>query len=290
MGERGQEGTTRRIKKVGSLQGYIKLYRKTMCSIIWQDPYYFKLWMYCLMKATHKDHKQLVGNQMITLKSGEFVTGRKALSDDLNKGMKPKQRQSELTWWRQLNNLEEWGMLNIKKTNKYSIVSIVKWSEYQENEQQLNNTCTTTEQQLNTNKNVKNVKEKTYTSQFEEWWGLYPRKKEKKKAFSAFKKAIAKNPFELLVDGLKGYIAEIEKKNTPEEYIKHASSFLNGESFKDYLSKKSDDKPNLDPALAEKIEKMREINILIDKAKTIEEVDLLESEYKQLEAEVRAYG
>ena len=37
------------------MQGYIKLYRKTMCSPIWQDPYYFKLWMYCLMKATHKE-------------------------------------------------------------------------------------------------------------------------------------------------------------------------------------------------------------------------------------------
>ena len=140
------------------MQGYVKLYRKTMCSPIWQDPYYLKLWMYCLMKATHKEHKQIVGNQLLVLQPGEFITGRTALADDLNKGMKPKQRQSELSWWRYLNNLEKWEMLNIKKTNKYSVVSIVKWSEYQESEQQLNINCTSDEQQLNTNKNVKNVK------------------------------------------------------------------------------------------------------------------------------------
>jgi hypothetical protein len=140
------------------MQGYIKLYRKTMCSPIWQDPYYLKIWMYCLMRATHKEHNQLVGNQIVTLQPGEFVTGRTSLAEDLNKGMKPKQKQSEISWWRYLNNLEKWEMLNIKKTNKYSVVSIVKWSEYQETEQQVNINGTSNEQQLNTNKNVKNVK------------------------------------------------------------------------------------------------------------------------------------
>lgn len=140
------------------MQGYIKLYRKTMDSAIWDDPYYLKLWLYCLMKATHKEHTQLVGNQLITLQPGEFVTGRMVLSDELNKGMKPSNKQSEISWWRYLNNLAKWEMLNIKKTNKYSVVSIVKWDEYQESEQQVNNKCTSNEQQMNTNKNVKNGK------------------------------------------------------------------------------------------------------------------------------------
>lgn len=116
------------------MQGYIKLYRKTMNSPIWQDPYYLKLWLYCLMKATHKEHEQLVGNQMVKLLPGEFVVGRKVLAHDLNKEMKPSQKQSELSWWRYLNNLEKWDMLTIRKTNKFSIISIVKWSEYQEAE------------------------------------------------------------------------------------------------------------------------------------------------------------
>ncbi|WP_342489148.1 DnaD domain protein [Cytobacillus sp. FSL W7-1323] len=139
------------------MQGYIKLYRKLIDSPVWDDPNYLKLWMFCLMKATHKEREILIGNQVVTLEPGQFITGRKALSDELNRGMKTKHKQSEISWWRYLNNLEKWQMLNIKKTNKYSVVSITKWSEYQESEQQLNNNRTSNEQQLNTNKNVKNV-------------------------------------------------------------------------------------------------------------------------------------
>lgn len=137
-----------------------------MDSAIWQDPLYLKLWIYCLMKATHKEREILVGSQVIKLNPGEFVTGRTSLADDLNSGMKPKQKQSEITWWRYLNNLESFQMLNIKKTNKYSVVSIVKWCEYQETEQQMNINGTSIEHQLNTNKNVKNDKKKEPSQKF----------------------------------------------------------------------------------------------------------------------------
>ena len=52
-------------------------------------------------------------------------------------------------------------MITTKSNNKFTIVSIVKWEDYQdeavEKEQQNNNKVTTKEQQNNTNKNVKNV-------------------------------------------------------------------------------------------------------------------------------------
>ena len=139
------------------MQGYIKLYRKLMDSPVWSDPYYLKLWMYCLMKATHKERNVILGSKVATLEPGQFIIGRKSLTEDLNKGMKPKQELNESTWWRYLNNLEKFEMLHIKKTNKYSVVSIIKWSDYQESEQQMNNKRTSNEQQMNTNKNVKNV-------------------------------------------------------------------------------------------------------------------------------------
>ena len=140
------------------MQGYIKLHRKLMDSAVWGDPLYLKLWLYCLMKSTHKEREVILGNQVITLKPGEFITGRESLSEDLNKGMKPKQRVNNTTWWRYLNNLQKLEMLHIKKTNKYSVVSIVNWCEYQENEQQMHNKRTSDAQQMHTNKNVKNVK------------------------------------------------------------------------------------------------------------------------------------
>lgn len=114
------------------MEGYIKLYRKLMDSPVWSDPHYLKIWMYCLMKASHKKREALVGNQVISLEPGQFITGRNSLANDLNKDMKPKQKQSEISWWRYLNNLAKWEMLNIKKTNKYSVISILNWCEYQQ--------------------------------------------------------------------------------------------------------------------------------------------------------------
>lgn len=155
------------------MQGWIKLHRKIVDSPIWNDPHYLKLWLYCLMKATHKDREVIIGNQVIKLTPGEFITGRKSLADDLNDGVKAKLKLNELTWWRYLNCLERMQMLNIKKTNKYSIVSIVNWHEYQETEHQMNNKCTTNEQQMNTNKNVKNVKNSNTRKQVYEDDSIY---------------------------------------------------------------------------------------------------------------------
>lgn len=148
------------------MQGWIKLHRKVMDSAVWSDPNYLKLWMYCLFKASHKEHEILVGNQMVELQRGQFITGRKALAEELNKGVKPDKKLSEKSWSRYLKNLEKWQMLTIKVTNKYSIVTIDKYDFYQsedaktvqQTDPQLTSKCPTSDQQLTTNKNVKNEK------------------------------------------------------------------------------------------------------------------------------------
>ncbi|MEK5068072.1 DnaD domain-containing protein [Sporosarcina sp. FSL K6-1508] len=152
-------------------KGWIKLHRKLLDNPIWQDPHYMKLWMYCLLQASHAEHDQLVGNQIIKLLPGQFVTGRISLAEEMNRGVAPKKRQSESTWWRDLKRFEEWGMLNIKANSKYSIVTVGNWALYQEtekemdskrtaDEQQVNSEWTASEQHLNTNKNVKNLSTK----------------------------------------------------------------------------------------------------------------------------------
>lgn len=154
------------------MQGFISLHRKLMENPIWGDPNYLKLWVYCLFKATHQEHEQLLGNQMVILQRGQFVTGRNSLAEDLNKGVKPKQQVNNLTWWRYLQNLETWGMLNIKSNNKYSVVTIDKYDFYQsvfnkseqQTEHQMNNKRTTNEQQMNTNNNVNNENNNNKTS------------------------------------------------------------------------------------------------------------------------------
>ena len=145
-----------------SKQGYIKLYRQITDTPVWADSDKLKLWLMCLMKATHDEKTQVVGNQIIELKAGQFITGRAALSDDFNRDVKKDRRVDGLTLFRWLSLFEKMEMLNIKKTNKYSLITVLNWDKYQgrrtSNEQQLNNNRTSDEQQLNTNKNDKNEK------------------------------------------------------------------------------------------------------------------------------------
>lgn len=150
-------------------KGYIKLWRKTIDSKIFADPELFKLWCLCLLKASHKKTFITVDGlkEPIEVLPGQFVTGRYSLHSEYYPKRK-KNQKSPSTVWRWMEILENMQNLHIETNNKFSIVSIVNWSSYQgnctqnaqQNEQQVNSRCTADEQQMNTNKNVENVKKK----------------------------------------------------------------------------------------------------------------------------------
>ncbi|MCZ1520799.1 hypothetical protein GHA87_11855 [Enterococcus faecium] len=138
--------------------GYVKLHRKVMNSFVWTNPYMYKLWNLCLMKASHENRKILFNGKEIQVNSGEFVTGRDAITSEMNEGVKREHQVNSGSVWRWLKQFEKNGMLNIKSTTKYSVISIKNWSLYQSSEQQMNIKRTTSEQQVHTNKNDKNDK------------------------------------------------------------------------------------------------------------------------------------
>jgi len=222
------------------MQGFISLHRKLKDNAIWADPNYLKLWIYCLFEATHKKHDQLVGNQIVNLKRGQFVKGRFSLAEEMNKGVKPKQRLNDKTWWRYLENLESWGMLTIKSTNKYSVVTIDNYDLYQdssngvkkETDQQKSNKSPTDDQQLSTNNNGNNGNNK-YSAEFEEFWKVYPKKADKGKSYKSFKAKRKKHSLEVLVEGAKKYSNQMKKDGTEIRFIKNGSTFLNNDSFLD---------------------------------------------------------
>lgn len=139
------------------MQGYIKLYRKIRENPIFNDMELFRLWMICLTEATHKERDQIVGRQTVRLLPGDFVTGRFALQDMYNHGLKREQQKSPATLWRWIETLEKGDFLIIKSSNKFSVISILNWHKYQfseqENEQQVSNKRATSEQQVSTNNN-----------------------------------------------------------------------------------------------------------------------------------------
>lgn len=144
------------------MSGWIKLHRQITKSSKFADPDILRLWILCLTKATHKETMVVIEKTEIPLEPGQFVTGRFSLSDDYNSALSPRKKIKDTTLWSWLKRLEEWGDLDIKSSNKYSVVSILKWSEYQESLttelQQTDNKLTTKPQQTDTNKNVKNLK------------------------------------------------------------------------------------------------------------------------------------
>lgn len=141
--------------KVGDkVAGWIKLHRCLKDSLVFDNSDLLKVWIWCLLKATHKKHKQMVGLQEVELQEGQFIFGRKKAAEELN--------MTESKVYRLVKKLESMGNIILESNNKWTSVTIANWELYQdieiESEQQMNNKRTTNEQQMNTNKNVKNVK------------------------------------------------------------------------------------------------------------------------------------
>ena len=74
---------------------------------------------------------------------------------------------------------------------------------------------------------------KVTQEQFDQWWNLYDKKLDKKKAFSLFKSALKKHDFETIMNGTKDYLKTI----TDKQYQKYPKTFLSQESYMNDYSK-----------------------------------------------------
>lgn len=139
-------------------RGYVKVWRKMEDSGFLQDQGACQFFLWALFKATHKPRKQIVGNQVVNLEPGQFVSGRHAASEEL--GISPSK------FVRTVEKMKSIEFVDTKPNNKFTIFTIINWDTYQniqttsgqQTEQQVDNSRTTVGQQSDTNKNVKNTK------------------------------------------------------------------------------------------------------------------------------------
>jgi hypothetical protein len=215
--------------------GYIKLARCLLNKPIFQNEKLLKVWIWCLMKASHKEHTQLVGLQKITLKPGQFITGRNAGAQQLK--MKPS------TFWDYIQWLKENQSLDIESDNQKSVITLVNWDQYQvstvKSDSETDNKATAKQPRSDTNKNgnkeKNDKKEIIYSSDFEEFWLAYPRKEAKPTAWrqwqARMKEKIA--PAEMIT-GSKNYANTCRGKEVV--FIKLPATFLGRDKhFKDYI-------------------------------------------------------
>lgn len=83
----------------------------------------------------------------------------------------------------------------------------------------------------NSTSNNKDKKDSEIEQEFEEVWKLYPRKEDKKKAFSAYKTARKKASFDEIKKGVETYSNHIKASNTDKRYIKLGATYFNGECW-----------------------------------------------------------
>lgn len=124
-------------------KGWVCLWRKLLESQIWRsgDAELFKIFVWCLLKATHAPHEITYGKETILVERGQFITGQHVASDEL--GM------TGSMYRRKLQKLIDLGIATTKVVSRFTIVTICKYSTYQDvtleqpiNQQQPNNDIT----------------------------------------------------------------------------------------------------------------------------------------------------
>ncbi len=194
------------------MSGWVQLHRKLLENPVFKNPKLLQTFLYCLLKATHTEREQLVGDTIVKLQPGQLATGRKALAQATG--------LTEQNIRTALDKLKKLGILTSKPTTKYSIISISNWDSYQQTNQQVTNSQPTSNQQVTTNNNYNNsnnvnnkdkAKAKRFLPVYSDWenwdWPTQPNKEVFDSWLTARKK-------------IKGGISELSFKRLGKEFCK----------------------------------------------------------------------
>ena len=207
--------------------GWVCVHRKMLEWEWFDDHNVFRLFMYLLLSANHKQNKW----KGITVKKGSLITGRDALA--LKTGLSVRQVRTALSKLKSTNDIA------IKSTSKYSIVSITNWDLYQSkdqlsdqpatNERPTNDQPATTNNNDNNVNNVNNVNKEKWP--FSDFYTKYPVKKSKAVAEKKWK-LLGNEKRELAIDGIEKY-----KASVPEGIsFVHPSTYLSQERWTDEVT------------------------------------------------------
>lgn len=132
--------------------GWIKLHRKIV-EWEWYSDIPVRLLFFHLLLTVNHEKKKWKGFDVMP---GQIITGRKKLSEET--GLSEMQVRSSLI------KLKSTSEITIKPYNKFSVITVVSWHEYQQDNQQANQQVTnnqpTNNQQITTTQEYKNIRSK----------------------------------------------------------------------------------------------------------------------------------
>jgi hypothetical protein len=208
-------------------EGWVKLWRSSLENGWLRNHKLWVFWSYCLLKASHKEHKVIVGNQQVTLQPGQFIFGRKVAAQET--GLSERNIRTNIDVLRNLQNM------TIKTTNKFSVITIVNWGSYQQEPERMTNKTTKGRPAVDHIQECNNGKKNIYPFSFEDFWKKYParngRKVGKKSAMAQFQK-LGPDDHGHLLQAVCNYS---ESKQARDGYAKDAERFLKNDFWRDWV-------------------------------------------------------
>jgi len=108
-------------------EGFLKLWRTSLDSQVWQNADLWQVWCWCLMRASYKEQwvpiKTGRGVTEVCVGPGQFIFGRKAAAKQLK--MKPSSVRERMMKLARMKNLV------MQPNTHYSLVTITNWGRYQ---------------------------------------------------------------------------------------------------------------------------------------------------------------
>ena len=242
------------------MEGWIKIHRKILEWEWYKDNNTKILFLHLLLTANHKEKKW----QGITILRGQKLTSLQHLAEETNLTI----QQTRTS----LNKLKLTNEITIETTNKNTLITIEKYSDYQDkdeenniqnntqNNNQITNEQQTNNKQITTNKNdknikndkneknIRNIKEKNikkeneteiqvmdiWEKQFEDFYKQYPRKVKKQDVKKWFNKnKPSKELFNKIINSLNEFKKSKDWTKDNGQYIPHPTSWLNQKRWED---------------------------------------------------------
>lgn len=149
-------------------QGWISVHRQLQEHWLWQKKPFStgQAWIDMLMMANHADNKFLLGNELVEVKSGSFITSEQKLADRWGWGSRHKVRNF-------LDLLQKDNMIIKKGDNKKTTITVENYSFYQDTETStgqrgdINGTSTGHQRDTNNNDNNDNNINNKYYGEFQ---------------------------------------------------------------------------------------------------------------------------
>lgn len=148
--------------KINDRPGWISLHRKSLESTVFQNVKVWYVWTWCLLKANYEDNLFLFNGKDILIKRGQFITGR-------TKALEEMPDLTAQTYRTSIEYLKSTNRITTKVTNRFTIITVCKYDDYQKENSQINqqnfnqsnqpltNKQPTDNQQITTNNNLNKV-------------------------------------------------------------------------------------------------------------------------------------